>query len=127
MMKPTDWNSIIESFFAGPSLFGYDPDPLETRREVTELVCPSCGETASELRKTGLLGCALCYDTFENLLLPVFSRAQGHTRHVAAKTMQRQGPLERLKADLETAILNEAYEEAARLRDEIRKIEAENP
>ena len=41
--------------------------------------------------------------------------------------MQRQGPLERLKADLAAEILNEAYEEAARLRDEIRKIEAENP
>ena len=68
MMKPTDWNSFIESFFAGPSLFGYDPDPLETRREVTELVCPSCGETESELRKTGLLDCGPCYDTFEDLL-----------------------------------------------------------
>ena len=38
--------------------------------------CPSCGKTLSEIRKTGYLGCADCFDHFRYELIPVIDRFQ---------------------------------------------------
>jgi len=76
------WGSFFESLLPGPSLFGYPFTSAERRVVPRRLVCPQCGETERELRETGLLGCSRCYDVFHDLLIPVFRRAQGHTRHV---------------------------------------------
>jgi protein arginine kinase activator len=78
------------------------------------------------LRESGLLGCGQCYDTFAAVLEPVFRRVQGHTRHI--EPMEKEDlPAEvtDLRKKLARAIEDEAYEEAAKIRDRIRAHEAQ--
>lgn len=124
---PDPWDSLFESFFSGPSLFGYPAGSMR-RSSRAPLTCPFCHETEEELLETGLLGCPSCYDTFASRLTPVFSRLHGHTRHRSAPDPLPEaganGDLILLKEDLARAVRREDYEEAARLRDAIRGLEA---
>ena len=71
----------------------------ETDEEMPDIVCPKCGETYAEFQKTGMLGCAECYQAFRKELAPVIARVQGRSQHAGR---------------------NGCFEEAARLRDELR-------
>lgn len=94
--------------------------------------CPTCGMTESELRRTGRAGCADCYQSFEDILLPYIRKLQGATAHVGAAHTPagtpeppQQDTAQALKTKLQEAISQENYEEAARLRDEIRRLEGQ--
>lgn len=98
-----------------------------------DLACPSCGTTFEAFRKSGLFGCSQCYETFREKLDPVLRRVQGSTRHIGrpvCRTKESQEQLvlkERLaslRKNLAAAVEREAYEEAARLRDEVRAVDA---
>lgn len=124
----SSWGGMFESILPGPSMFGYPFLAKDQRSTPARLICPQCGETERELRETGLLGCAQCYDTFCELLFPVFRRAQGHTQHIeeVASCVVEEKPLseiERLKLELSDAIDQEDYKRAAQLRDAIRDLE----
>jgi protein arginine kinase activator len=43
--------------------------------------CPSCGTTYEAFRKTGLLGCPDCYETFSDRMEQIFARVQASGRH----------------------------------------------
>ncbi|HZK42001.1 MAG TPA: UvrB/UvrC motif-containing protein, partial [Clostridia bacterium] len=121
------WDSLFESFLPGPSLFDY---PTQVRqRSPAPRVCPACGQTETQLQETGLLGCSQCYETFAQRLAPVFGRVHGHSRHLDRPLILEEGKtqdkLTRLRQALASAVDKEAYEEAARIRDEIRQLEAD--
>ncbi len=88
--------------------------------------CPGCGLTYPEFRVSGLLGCDACYSHFKRQLLPMLRRIHGSNHHVGKSPGAEHKPKSHatdtgsLKKRLETAIKNEDYELAARLRDEIR-------
>lgn len=91
--------------------------------------CSHCGMTFSQFARTGLLGCPDCYQALREPLLPVIRRMQGanpHTGkvpHSAGGEVRRMADLRKLREALLQAIGREQYEEAARLRDEIRRLE----
>ncbi|NCB31452.1 MAG: hypothetical protein EOM66_08605 [Clostridia bacterium] len=89
----------------------------------------SCGMTLSRFRDTGLLGCPHCYETFRSELMPVIERSQGgRHQHMGVRPVVAtpvQSELEKLREELRGAVEKEDYEQAARLRDEIRAMEAE--
>mgnify|MGYP001440702828 CR=1 FL=1 len=108
--------------FGGPAV----KPPLQA-----EPICRHCGMTYSEFAQSGVLGCAKCYNEMEPHLLPLIKRIQGTTAH-SGKVPKRTGGIARkrreldaLRRQLEQAIQNEQYEEAARLRDQMKQIEAE--
>ena len=78
------------------------------------------------------MGCADCYQTFEELLTPYIRKLQGTTAHVGAAPSPQtpEQPVKNqtavLRSKLEDAIKQENYEEAAQLRDEIRRLEGQN-
>ena len=90
--------------------------------------CPSCGFTLNHFRKTGRLGCPVCYDAFEPRINPVLGEMHRDTLHVGkvperARTLhQSREEMHRLKSALAEAVKVEDYEEAARLRDRIRDL-----
>lgn len=93
--------------------------------------CRNCSLTFSDFSKAGQLGCSECYEHYAGNLEPVLRRIHGNTTHVG-KVPRRTGGLVRVRKELNTlkirlqdAITREAYEEAARLRDEIHKREKE--
>lgn len=101
-----------------------------------ERVCQVCGMSYQEFQKVGKFGCENCYKIFGRLHQGTLKRIQGATAHtgkIAASWQQesfkQQEKQEQpdpllLKKALEEAIAKEEYEEAARLRDEIRSIKA---
>jgi protein arginine kinase activator len=90
--------------------------------------CPDCGMTLEEFRKKGRLGCPRDYEVFRVHLTDVLERVHGAVQHSGripglAAAGTGGGRIEDLRKELENAIRAEAYESAARLRDEIRAIE----
>ena len=98
----------------------------ETDEEMPDIVCPKCGETYAEFQKTGMLGCAECYQAFRKELAPVITRVQGRSQHagrkppVSEEEQARQDRMAELRGLMEAAVAEENFEEAARLRDELR-------
>jgi protein arginine kinase activator len=84
-------------------------------------------------RKSGKLGCGSCYDVFEEELLPIIGDVHKNAVHVGTVPTKSRGgssgsaksrtKLDQLTAQLENAVSNEEYEEAAVLRDKIRELE----
>lgn len=101
-----------------------------TARELADLTCDHCGMTFVEFRSNGLLGCPHDYDAFHRGLDPLIERThEGATQHVgkvpvrANAKVQHSVSLIRIKRELQQAIADEDYETAARLRDEIARLE----
>lgn len=91
--------------------------------------CPNCSLTYGEFGKTGRLGCAECYEAFAKLLTPLIKRVQHATQHVGRRPSRLAAPvrltqdLKELHNRLQKSIEHEAFEEAARLRDQIKQLE----
>lgn len=92
--------------------------------EMAERSCPLCGQKYMEFRAQGRLGCPNDYDVFTPGLPTLLKRAHGATRHVGKRPARRPGgSLDRLRvrAQLREAVIREDYEQAARLRDQLRQ------
>jgi protein arginine kinase activator len=102
------------------------PSKSSPRKAV--LKCPGCGLTYDEFGKAGRLGCPQCYDAFAKMLIPLIKRVQRSTQHVGKKPSKAPGTavtpydLRILRDKLRKSIQSEEFEEAARLRDEIKQI-----
>ena len=98
---------------------------------VSPQACPACGMSIADFKKTSLMGCDECYNTFESHLEPLVSRIQTGTQHVgkapinAGLDVDRQLTLQRLMRELDMAVSSEHYERAAELRDELRRVREE--
>lgn len=104
----------------------------EIEKNPAGIRCPVCGFSQADFKKTGRLGCSACYDTFaEGLsgMLKNMHRGSIHMGKVPAKladARRRAQELAGLQADLEKAVREELFEEAATLRDKIRHLEVES-
>lgn len=95
-----------------------------------DVACPNCGITFKEFQVKGLLGCPHDYVAFQAFLMPLIQRAhEGGTHHVgkvpatADVMVKKQTGLLRLRRELQSAIEEENYERAARVRDQIKTLE----
>jgi protein arginine kinase activator len=92
--------------------------------------CPVCGFTQADFKKTGRLGCSACWETFEAglaSLLKAMHKGDHHVGKVPAKAMHTlalSGKLQELSEQLEKAVREEKYEDAAQIRDELRELES---
>ena len=99
--------------------------------ETASLVCENCGMTYESFRKGGQLGCAECYKVFKKPLEALLLRVHGNTQHAGKipgglkSDVSIRLNIDRLKQRLGRAIAEEAYEEAAQLRDQIRALNAQ--
>ncbi|MFA5090748.1 MAG: UvrB/UvrC motif-containing protein [Candidatus Omnitrophota bacterium] len=102
------------------------------------LKCPNCGFTYAEFQKIGRLGCSECYGAFKGYLLPLLKRIHGSNMHVgkiplssgkmpkrekAAAVTSDEFDLQEMRRRLQAAISAEAFEEAAKIRDQIKEME----
>lgn len=125
------------------SLFDFFiPSQFRTRSERTHKKC-NCGTTFYDISQTGKVGCPDCYETFKEELAAVLKKINGGRTHVGRcperltsskcdesrnvnETCCEENKEESLKRKLEAAIKSENFEEAARLRDMIKKLRGEN-
>ena len=132
------------------SFFGELMEDFETNDfmplfdEVKTLKCDNCGYTFEDIVNTGKLGCGNCYNVFEERLDPIIKKIQGSNRHTGRigkimdnniekkindnnkekNTNQKEiSKIDKLQEDLKQAIKEERYEDAAKIRDEIKELE----
>ncbi len=134
----------IADLLQGLAEYGAPPVEAETKKAK----CPNCGMTYDDFKKIGRLGCGDCYRTFRDSLASLLKRIHGSTQHTgkvvlaalsqspapaktpgrgrssAAKAQPPSQNVEALKEKLRAAVENESYEEAAKLRDQIRSLES---
>lgn len=127
-------NSLLGSFFG--------------KDKVAETVerCPVCGASFRDISQSGKVGCAECYHVFHDQFLPSVQRIHGNTCHngkiPTGMSMQvmpesnltvtkeepktetaQQRKIRELKEQLQTAIAEQNFEQAAVLRDQIKELE----
>lgn len=130
---PIDLSSFLGDFWEDSLL----PDFTKTK----EIICNECGMTYEEFRNTGKFGCANCYDSFCDRISPILKNLQGANSHIGRKKQITKTELNKvdiqedkkrenknsmiytLKEKLKQAIKEERYEDAAQIRDEIKKLE----
>jgi protein arginine kinase activator len=101
----------------------------EMKANSDELACPKCGFTQVDFKKSGRLGCPVCYETFRQGLEPLLRNMHRGPRHkgkIPARcenASELRSRLESLESALKSAVDKEDYEEAAALRDRIRELE----
>lgn len=97
--------------------------------------CPSCGTTLGDFRKTGLLGCAECYDAFRDELLPSIRYIQRDAVHRGKQPDEFAGTKydlvralveeqAKVKDELDRAMLAQDFERAKELKARLRQIDA---
>ena len=91
--------------------------------------CAFCQATYKDFRATGRLGCARCYSAFEPQLRDLLQRVHGATRHTgrqygppAPDLLQRASTVLELREQLRRAIELEQFEQAAKLRDQLKEV-----
>lgn len=123
-------------------LHGIGAGSLTGAQGETGLVCGDCGTTLANVRMGSLLGCSHCYEVFGDAILAelqatnrIPSSAIAHKKNVAIHLGRAPGELVEISPTSRLAALNEAltetltredYEQAAWLRDQIKKL-TENP
>lgn len=125
----------MDSFFG--NLLGAGAAALNSLAGVDR--CTYCGSSFNDIINSGKVGCAHCYDRFEDKLAPSIEKLHGRTRHVGKHVTYTEEPektaakqddikenntaemseIDRLKADLQNAVKEQRFEDAATIRDKI--------
>lgn len=130
-LSTVEVGGIPDEFAAAGNGNSKNEDADDDPADVGARTCPHCGITFKQFRSQGRLGCPRDYEVFHNELLPLLESIHGETQHVGkfppkvSETSRRQHELLRLRNELKTAVDDEQYELAARLRDQIHGLEAE--
>ena len=90
------------------------------------LRCSLCGKNFNDIAESGRVGCAECYTTFYDKLLPTLRKIHGKTTHQGKiplnhgeTKVESHIDIDALKQELKRAVEREDYELAAKLRDQI--------
>ena len=140
---PISFNNFLEDFFGDMNEIGFLPT---IGSENNNLKCSKCGLTWDDFLHTGNFGCSNCYEEFETRIDPILRSLQGANSHVGrlgnviegnslkenlddkevsnnVQNNENINKLDELKNELKQAIKEERYEDAAKLRDEIKNLE----
>ncbi len=160
MRMPLHFSNLLGNLFED-----YDEGLLPSFIKENSRECDSCGTLYDDFINTGLLGCADCYDMFEDRLDPMLKNIQGNTKHIGRKPLNinekmknigdnfsrnkadekssakesvgsqnnsennkendKQEKIQELNKELSKAVEEERYEDAAKIRDEIKQIKDE--
>ncbi len=137
---PIDFSSFLGGFLEDFT----NTDMLSLMNTHDEIRCKGCNSTFEDIINMGKFGCPECYETFETEIDSLMNKLHGSNRHKGrigkiekAKVEeentvnsekdniknQSNSELEDLKKKLKELVKEENYEEAAKVRDEIKKLE----
>ncbi len=126
------------SSFLGDLLEEYNDSFMPSFIKQNTLKCNKCGLTYDEFVENGKFGCENCYETFNEKINHLVKNLHGSSMHIGRKPKyikenkinidpekenKEVSVLEKLSGDLKQAIKEERYEDAAKIRDEIKKLE----
>ncbi|MDD4954417.1 MAG: UvrB/UvrC motif-containing protein [Candidatus Omnitrophica bacterium] len=101
-------------------------DTAQSPKKEISVKCEFCGLTYADFKKKARLGCGRCYSVFKMQIMPLLKKIHGSLTYAGKSAMSPQkdslsNSVKELRARLERAVKLEEYEEAARLRDELKK------
>lgn len=126
---PINFTSFLGDFFND-----YAESALLPSLKMDEAKCKNCGMTYNDFIDTGMFGCSECYDVFSNPIDSLLKNLHGTAKHIGRGAKGEGEPIkekveskkltkkEELEAKIEKAIKEERYEDAAKLRDEIKEM-----
>lgn len=141
---PINLSSFLSEFLDDEASF------LPSYMQPEQLICNECGMTYEEFLNNGKFGCENCYEVFSNKIDPILKNIHGGNKHVGRvgkidnslkekikekkediketlneikQKNNENSKIEELKKKLKMAIKEEKYEEAAKIRDEIKELE----
>ncbi len=130
--RPFEGGFPLHQFFSG--MMGFMPagssDNLLLQAQ-TGVQCSCCGLTYAQFGQIGRFGCENCYEAFADCLPALFRRLHGSQKHrgkVPLRTetgVKLKRDIALLREELQRKIAEEAFEEAAALRDRIKELEQE--
>lgn len=120
---------LVSNWFGLP-IWKNETNEKQQSNTQTTASCPGCGFTFRQFLNEGKLGCPKCYDTFSSKLPQVLEKIQSGTKHNGKVPGSSKNNYLLLKKQIETtreqlqlAIVEERFEDAAKLRDEIKEME----
>lgn len=133
---------ISFSNFFGDFLHEYDNSFMPMMSIQKEVRCNKCGMTYNDFMKLGKFGCDNCYEVFSTRVDPILKRLQGSNRYtgrkaelneynnninkIETKEKTTQEQIDELKKELKKMVNEENYEQAAKIRDDIKKLEVQD-
>ena len=134
-----DFNMPINfSSFLGDLLDEYNDSFMPSFIKQNTLKCNKCGLTYDEFTQSGKFGCENCYETFNEKINHLVKNLHGSSMHIGRKPKyikenvmdikpesdnKEESKLQKLNKELKQAIKEERYEDAAKIRDEIKKLD----
>jgi protein arginine kinase activator len=129
LYRPAVEDDVIEEFDLGLEPDLADSLEADAMEEPNAAPCEVCGMKFVEFRNSGRLGCAHDYDHFREDLLSLLESIHGDVKHAGKRPQRTPKPagalqeLSGLRRQLQDAVKEEDYENAAQLRDQIRHLE----
>ncbi len=123
--------SIFDDMFSAFSDFL----PFE---EVQDIVCPVCKMSLREFKNTSKLGCPNCYEAFREEISNIVKRIAPYSTHKLDKSSDvkikksnkkantKEEKIANLRAEMALAVKEERYEDAAKIKKQIKRLESEN-
>lgn len=138
-LRNSGYDDFFDSFsFKIPNIFSsfFSDTPFAISSAKTTR-CENCGSSFEDIIKSGIVGCAKCYTTFYDKLLPSIQRIHGRATHTGKvpviHEMVEQTPVKTKEdiineksVELQKAIEDQNFEQAAVLRDEIKALKEDN-
>ncbi len=122
--------AVKQNFSISELLAGLAASQLSGKSsEIPDLSCPTCELTFAEFQAEGRFGCADDYEAFGELIRPRIEKFHDATQHVGKRprgwdSVHASAAQSRsLRSELRKAVAEEAYERAAKLRDDIKTLE----
>lgn len=122
--KPSLFDDMFSSF---ADLLGFE--------QVENIVCPVCKLSLKEFKSSGKLGCPNCYDMFRDEIAQVIKRIAPFETHkqesIKVKPTKPAKPSKeeqilKLREEMKQAVSEERYEDAAKIKKQITKLESAN-
>lgn len=133
------------SNFLGDIFDDFEESFIPSLTSKQTLLCDKCGNTYDDFIKNGKFGCNRCYETFEDKIEPLLKNIHGANKHIGRnvktnkievkssiqdeknemkedKNNKKEEKIKELQERLKKEIKEERYEDAAKTRDEIKKM-----
>lgn len=106
-------------------------DTLRSGGYVQDRTCPKCGMSLVDVLKSEIVGCAVCYSTFENEIKNILLKRRGTINNVGKVPVKHfskvkiKEKLSELELQKDKAIKEENYIMAESLKNQIEKLKGE--
>ena len=125
--EPLSIQQFLAHWFGGGDPLQAQPKKQQTG--VGQLECPGCHLTFGKFLEIGKFGCPTCYDTFHERLPHVFGKLHNgqskHTGKIPASFNELyliKRKVEEIRLNMQKAVEEERFEDAAVLRDEANQL-----